>query len=227
MPKDSSMTPLPTADLMSLTTAVARIDQNVRSIKSDMLPPLMKDTREARDKAREALQKANDHIADLDSHEHPCIEGPRQERQDSELQKNRGVKDGLSNLSKLFWVAISIITTIVAGSYGYTLLISNTTTENKTVNGAQGETLVRHETNIDALRKAQQQDRETYLRGQQEIPQRVINAMKSTRPTVEEIEDAAGEIPGLTEPEQRQLLKILKRAKQRDKNDMKTVTYDR
>lgn len=219
-PIKDSMTPIPTGDLLTLTTAVARIDQNVRSIKNDLIPPLSTDTREARDKAREALQKVDGHMGDTDSHEHPCVEGARQERQDNELAKNRGVKGEISSLSKVFWVAVSIITTIVAGSYGYTLLISNATTENKTVNTAQEQNINRHEETINELRVAQQRDRETFIREQRAMPAQLIKAVRAVRPTVEDLEDVADELP-LTEREARQMNELLKRAKKRSNGGAK------
>jgi hypothetical protein len=232
MPKNTTMTPLPTADLVTLTTSVARIDQNVRSIKNDLIPPLSTDTREARDKAREALTKVNDHVADGDSHEHPCVEGARQERQDSELAKTRDLRGKYSTLYKIFWVTISIVAGALSGSYGYAFMISNQATANQTSNASQDKNLDRHEDTIAELRKAREQDRELFLRQQAEMPTRVVEAVKSARPTVEEIEEnlevVADETPELTEVEQRQIkqaIVVLKRAKKR--GESKAVAYGR
>lgn len=232
MTKESSKIPLPSSDLLSLTNAVTRIDQNVRSIKNDLIPPLSTDTREARDNAREALLKVNGHVADNDSHEHPCIEGPRQERQDKDIAKTNDLRSKLSSLSKVFWVAISIVAGVISGSYGYTFSISNQATANHTSNESQDKNLDRHEATIAELRKSQQQDRELFIKQQAEMPGKVIEAVKSVRPTVEELEDdieeVADETDELTEVEQRhikQAIVILKRAKQR--GETKAVAYGR
>lgn len=215
MPNDEAKyTPVPTGQFVGLVTAVARIDTNIKSIKEEMLPPLARDTQEARDKAREALTKVNGHIADTDSHEHPCVEKPRQERQDQDLGDLKGTKEKVENTSKLVWwlMGIAVATALSVG--GFTWATRVITAENASSIRTNVGDIAENKTEVKALREAQQRDRETFIREVRGIPAQVEEAAKARQPSVDDFEDAAGDLP-LTEREQTQLLQLLKRARQR------------
>lgn len=208
MPRQTE-TPVPTADLVVLSNTLVRVDQNVKSIKNDILPPLVVDTREARDNARDALAKINGHASDEEAHEHSCVDAPRQERQDTKI----------SGLSKVFWIALSVFVAIVSGSYGYTLVISNSTTENATSIKGQSENINRHEKSIEALRVSRQLDRETYLKSINDLPSRVTESVQKAPGSSQEVVERAAEDLPLRPHERRQLRELMSRARERSNGD--------
>jgi len=219
--KDPRLTPVPTTDLDNLTALVIRTDTNVRILKEELLPPLVSDTREARDKAREALKSVNDHVSDSDAHVHPCRETDRQLRQDNDIGKIKSdvveTKTTASGLSKLVWWLMGIAVTVALGAGAFAITVRETATANVTHIEGAIEDINEHEDEIDALREAQQRDRETYLKTMRELPTKVTNAARSIpppEPTIESMEEAAEDLP-LTPREQRQLMDLLGRARKR------------
>lgn len=215
-------TPIPQS-APELNALVASMDTNLKSIKTDILQPLAKDVREARDTAREARQAIDSHIGDRASHSDDC---EARERQDKAIEdygkKIAGIEPKIEGLQKWRWslFGIAFSTLVLAGGFIVATKVSSAVTETQ---------VEQHEEDIDdledvtkALAKAQQDDRETYLRTIKTIPrqaaQEAVNASKATEPTLDEIEDAAEGLP-LRPHEQRQLIDILKRARKRSNGD--------
>jgi hypothetical protein len=216
MPRDTS-TPVPTADLVAVTGTLARVDQNVRQIKNDMLPPLVADTREARDKARAALGKIDEHARDTDAHDHGCKETARQEKQDDAIADMR---PRIAGLDKWRWWLMGILLVGVSSAFGFALLSRQVSTENATRINATARDVDRHERVIDSVQKAQQRDRETYLRAVREIPSataRKVSATPVKAPSQEVVERAADDLP-LRPHERRQLRMLMDRAREREAN---------
>lgn len=213
-----SLTPPPEYSSASLAKAIIEGRADTKVIKEDLLPPLIKDAREARDKARESLQKVNAHIDDTDSHEHPCIEGPRQGRQDDDIGLLKGetieTKAQVGNTSKLVWWLMGIAVTVALIVGGFAVSIRVTAAENVTNIGSIVEDVDDNVDSIKELRKVQRQDRELYLREVRLLPTKVRQAAVSKPPTIEQMEDTADDI-GLNDREQRQLMSLLKRARNR------------
>lgn len=208
------LTPPPSYSSDALAKAIIETGQSIKFIREDLLPPLVKDTKEARDKAREALQKVDTHIGDSDAHEHPCIEQPRQARQDDDIGQLKGVKEKVEGTSKLVWWLMGIAVTVALVAGGFAVSVRVSAAENRDDIDDNVEDIDENEDAIKALAKSQQADRETYLREMRDLPRQVTNAAKRPSPTIDEYQDAADELP-LTEREQEQLLKLLKRAQQR------------
>lgn len=213
MPTDRrTHTPVPTTDLVAVTSTLARVDQNVRQIKNDMLPPLFADTREARDKARAALGKIEEHSRDADAHDHGCKETARQERQDSEIADMR---PKVAGLEKWRWWLMGILVLGVSSAFGFALFTRQASTENATRLDTTERDLSRHEREIDAVQKAQQADRDTFLREVRAIPTATARKVQDTpAPAIEVVDRAAEDLP-LRPGERRQLLQILERARER------------
>lgn len=208
-------TPVPTSDLVALSNTLVRVDQNVKSIKNDLLPPLAADTREARDKARAALGKIEEHKADTDAHGHPCTEGDRQERQDSAIADMR---PKVAGLDKWRWWLMGLVVLGLSSAIGFSLATRGVTTENATTIGSHTRELDRHEREIDTLEKAQQADRETYLREVRNLPQKVSTQIKQDPvPPPEVVERAVEDLP-LRPHERRQLEDLIERARKRGDN---------
>jgi hypothetical protein len=218
---DIRLSPTPKYTAAALTQAIIETRQDTKFLREDLLPPLMKDTKEARDKAREALSKVDTHLADTDSHEHPCVEGPRQERQDEGLANGREVKSKVSGLVKILGIAITIVIGAIGGSYGYTLTLSNSTTANETRIEGQTNTSNRHEREINSLEKAQQQDRETYLREMRALPGNVQEVAQKREPTLDDVEDFASDRSVKMSDRERDMMKlIVKQVKKRSSDQL-------
>ena len=217
MPTDrrTTSTPVPTADLVAVTGTLARVDQNVRQIKNDMLPPLVADTREARDKARAALVKIEEHSRDTDAHGHPCTERDRQERQDDAIADMR---PRIAGLDKWRWWLMGILLVGVSSAFGFALLSRQVSTENATRINATARDVDRHERVIDAVQKAQQRDRETYLRAVREIPSETARKVQATPSPAPDVVDRAAEDLSLRPYERRQLRELIDRARKREGN---------
>ena len=215
--KDTA-TPVPTADLMAVTATLVRVDQNVKSIKNDLLPPVAADAREARDKARAAWAQIKEHKQDDDAHEHPCVEGDRQERQDDAIADMR---PKVAGLDKWRWWLMGIMVLGVSSAFGFALLTRATATENATRVESHGQDLTRHEREIDTLEKSQQADRETYLREVRGIPNataRKVQATPAKAPATETVDRAVEDLP-LRPHERRQLRELIDRARDRGNGD--------
>jgi hypothetical protein len=212
--QDPRMTPVPSNELLALTQLLTRTDQNVTLLKDELLPPIARDTREARDTARESIGKIDTHLKDTDAHVHPCVEGDRQLRQDNDIGrlKTKAVETETktSGLSKLVWWLMGIAVTVALVAGGFAVSVRVVSAENS--DGVQD-----NEESIKALTKVQREDRETYLRIARDLPKNVTKAARAVpppEPTIDDMEEAADDLP-LSPREQRQLLELLGRARKR------------
>lgn len=148
-------------DSADLFRAVVRIDQNVTSIKQDLLPPLARDTREARDKAREALLRISEHIVDIDAHDHDCEEKDRQAKQDSELAT---MSPKISWITKFVWWIIGIVGIGATSAVGFALTINSVTAANTEKISRNNEDIKTAIVNLDELRKSTANDSKEFAR---------------------------------------------------------------
>jgi hypothetical protein len=219
--QDPRMTPVPSNELMELTQLLIRTDQNVTFLKDELIPPLAKDTREARDKARAALGKIDGHLRDTDAHVHGCLEGDRQLRQDTDIGTLKSdmseTKAKTGGISKLVWWLMGIAVTVALVAGGFAVSVRVSSAENAVDIEDNAEDIDDNEESIKTLTKVQQEDRETYLRVARDLPKNVTKAARSIpppEPTIDDMEDAADDLP-LSPREQRQLLDLLGRARKR------------
>jgi len=211
MPADPRHTPVPTSALHALTSAVARVDQNVKTIKEDLLPPVARDTREARDKAREALQKIDAHVADIGEHGHPCDEKERQGRQDEAIAD---LRPKVSGVSRLVWWTIGVGGVVLSSAVGFALLVRAGAAETATLVEVLDRDVARHEAELSSLEKARAQDRETFIREVRQIPTKVSAKVREDEPDVAMVDRALEDLQ-LLPSERRQLRDILSRARER------------
>lgn len=218
-PTLETLTPVPTQDLALVSrsiskvgTAVTRIESSVDTIKNDLLPPVAGAAFEARD----GVLRLNGRVTAIEGKpapEHECEEKNRQTRQDNDIAEAR-VKT--QSTSKLVWWLIGIAVVVGGSAISFAILSRTTAAENSMRLESHSGDITRHEREIDALQKAQQRDRETYLREMRDLPRQVKQAAQSA-PTVEAMEDAADDLH-LTPREQRQLMYLLKTARTRGGN---------
>lgn len=208
-------TPIPTSRLNELAEAIGRIDGNVRSVKEDLLPPLTADTKEARDKAREALTKIDDHVVGV-AHDHNCSETTRQERQDSALAALRELSPRVAGLSKFLWALVGILVTGVGSSVGFALVTKAQAATNAARIESQASADQRHDELIRSFQALRESDRREFITLTRELPRRVVEA----RAPDEQIEHAAESLP-LTPIEERQVKSILRNARRRGDDNVK------
>lgn len=122
--------------LLEMTKSLVKVDQNVEFIK-DQMTTVKSDTREARDKARQALGLINLHLRNKSAHEHPCIELTRQENQDSDIADIEPVignlvklEPRLNSLSKLVWWALGAFLAILISLGGFALQVNSDSVQN-------------------------------------------------------------------------------------------------
>jgi hypothetical protein len=214
-PRVENYTPIPTNRLNSLTEAVARIDGNVKSVKEDLLPPLTADTKEARDKAREALTKIDDHVVGVE-HDHTCAERARQERQDNDLAVLRELPPRVVGLSKFVWALIGILVTGVTSAVGFALVTKAQAATNAARIESQALADQRHDELLRSIQQLREADRREFMTLSRELPRRVVEA----RAPDEQIEHAAESLP-LTPNEERQVKSILRSARRRGGDNVK------
>jgi hypothetical protein len=215
---NGKQTPIP-KNPSELNALVASMDTNIKTIKTDILQPLAKDVREARDTAREARQAIDSHIGDKGAHSDDCEARERQDKAiDDHGKAIAGLKPKVSGLQKWRWslFGITFSTLVLAGGFIVATKVSSAVIEQRVVENE--EDIGELEDVTKSLAKAQQADRETYLRTIKTIPREVameaVNASKASEPTIDEVEDAVSNLP-LRPHEQRQLIDILKRARKR------------
>jgi hypothetical protein len=222
-PPGGTETPVPTSTLLSISTSLASLDAGVKSIKEDLLPPLSADTKEARDKAREALQKVDNHIGEPDLHEdHGCLEIERQRTQDEGLAEAKGglleTNAKVASTSKVLWWALGIVAVVLGSAATFAVTSSSAATraaaELDDLDNIP-ETVARHDVQIKALEKAQAEDRRTFIDEVRKLPTTTAAKVQSTSPSDEVVEDAADDLP-LRPSERRQLLELLERARARE-----------
>lgn len=201
-------TPVPTGDLVAWSKTVVRIESGVNTIKDDLLPPVARDSREARD----GVMQLNGRVTALESRsDHECTELDRQARQDTDIAD---LRPKIDQTGRLVWWIIGLIVVVGGGAFAFAMTTQSSATANSTRINSQALDISRHERKIESLEKAQQQDRETYLRELRQLPQKVKQAARPVGPTVEDVNAAASDLP-LTSKERIQLHKILESAKRR------------
>lgn len=223
MTADPRHTPVPSSMLLSISTNLADVASGVKSIKEDLLPPLAADTREARDKAREALQKVDTHVSDPEAHlAHRCDEKDRQARQDGDIAEAKGklleADAKISSTSKVLWWALGIVVAVGGTAVGFAISTSSgaaaAASELEDLDDVP-EAVARHDVQIKALEKAQAEDRATFIREVRKLPAEVSTKVRSSTPALEQVDDAVDELP-LRPSERRQLLELLDRARRRE-----------
>jgi hypothetical protein len=167
-PKKTSY--VPTDDLRAVTNTLTEVAVGVAYIKDTQLPPLAQDTREARDTAREALQKVDTHLLDVDAHIHPCDEKDRQARQDTDIADMR---PKVSGNARLVWWLIAIFVLVGGSAITFAIMTRTSEASISTSLESHGQTLRRHEKELDALEKAQHVDRKLFIQEVRQIPNRV------------------------------------------------------
>lgn len=212
-----TLTPVPTEDLAVVSrgitkmgNAVVRIETAVSTIKDDLLPPVAKAAQEARD----GVLKLNGRVTALENTEHECVDEERQRRQDNDIAETRVKAAGIS---KLVWWLMGIAIVVGGSAMGFAMVTRGDTSEARTqlrdLDGID-EKVVEHSVKIQALEKAQAEDRATYLRTVKSIPNEVEQVARNREPTLEEIEDATDDLP-MTGREREMLKRILTKARAR------------
>ncbi len=213
----NSLTPVPTQDLATVTNnvvrigkSVVRIEEAIKTIKDVQLPPVAKAATEARD----GLIRMEGRVTAIENkpqREYSCIEDDRLTIHDTEIVR---VQTQQRSTSRLLWAVLGIAVTICSAIFGFAMVIRSTATQNATRIEDARSNLTRHEQDIVRLEKAQQNDRATYLREVRKIPTKVQEVADNREPTLEEIEDAAEQIP-LTQRERDVMRHLIRQARKR------------
>ena len=200
---------VPTIELINISNKLTEVATGVKSIKEDMLPPLISDTREARDKAREALQRSVEHERDDAAHVHPCVERERQSRQDTDIAD---LKPRVSGTSKLVWWVLGLGVVALSSAVGFAILTRSTEAGTTVRIEAMDRDLDRHEALLVEFRRSYREDRDALLREVRAIPAKVQQGFDPPeRVLIERLLAGENGVP-LTPHERRVLRDLAKRA---------------
>lgn len=211
-----TLTPVPSNDLNILTrnvskmgTQITRIESAVSTIRDDLLPPVSKAATEARDGFL-LIEGRVTAIEDRPGLPHDCREETRQIRQDNDIAETKTTALGIG---RLVWWLMGLLIVIGGSAFSFAVLTKTQTTENSTRIEAHTNDLARHERDIETIEKAQQRDREVYLKEVRNLPTIVMEASQS-KTTVEDMQEAVDELP-LSHTEQKQFIRLLEKARKR------------
>lgn len=211
-----TLTPIPTPDLTAIARnfgkverAVVSIETSVGTIQRDLLPPVATASKEARD----GVLRLEGRVNALESKPpppHNCTETEHQTEQDTAIAKTSTT---IAQHSRLVWWLAALVVTVGGSAVGFALstrsAVSETTAHLEQLDGV-GNAVQRHEVQIKSLERAQEQDRQVFLREIRALPEQIQTAA----PPAEQVDDAVDDLP-LHPSERRQLLHILERARAR------------
>lgn len=176
-PRLPKHTPIPTATLMDLTSAVVEIRTGVKSIKDDILPPVAKAAQEARDGVldirswRKDVSRRMEAIEQKESPDPPCPkeckEEKRQDAQDSAIETvekvaaqavttNAAQDARIDGHSKWRWWLMAAILAVGGTAIGLVLKNTATDTEQSVSISTNTKAIDRNEKAIKAVVDGQQ-----------------------------------------------------------------------
>ena len=217
-------TPVPTSTLEDMRDLVSRTHANVNMLRKEILPPLIDDTRNARDTAREALLGLTEHKSNESVHSHDCSERERQKQQDDDIDQlkiklsdNKTVAGSamvhVNNMNRLLWWVIGVAGTIVTAAVIFAISVRVMTTENKSHIEVNRGNITENDQEIRVIR-------DTFMKEIRKLPIEVTRAARSVPPPKQslDIEDFEEAMNGfeMTEYEKKAVHRILKRAYQRE-----------
>jgi len=148
--------------LTNIEKGLTGLTENVRSIKEDLIPPLANDVREARDTAREALQKIDSHILNTDIHgvDH-CTEMERINKTSSDLSK---VDERSKGTSKLLWWVLGVL--VIVGGTAITIALASNSAASAAATQLETldeipEKVTAHDERIKAIETAREENSKT------------------------------------------------------------------
>lgn len=226
-PRTAPTTPVPTSTLEDVRDVVTRTHANVNMLRKEILPPLIEDTRHARDTAREALQGLTDHKNNESVHSHRCAEQDRQKQQDEDLDHLKTkVSDTktvaasamvhVNNTTRLVWWVVGVAGTIITASVIFAISVRVSTAENTSHIEVNKNDIAEHDQEIRVIR-------DTFMKEIRELPNEVTRAARSVPAPkqsldIQDIETAINDM-NVTEYEKRSIQRILKRAQLREVTD--------
>lgn len=217
-------TPVPTSTLEDMRDLVSRTHANVNMLRKEILPPLIDDTRNARDTAREALQGLNEHRTNETIHSHGCIEQERQKEQDDDIDSLQNqVSDTktiassalvhVNNTNRILWWIIGVSGTVIAAAIVFAISVRVSTTEHKSHIEINRANITEHDQEIRVIR-------DNFMKEIRKLPAEVTRAARSVPPPKPsmDVEDMKQIVDGfeMTEYEKRTVHRILKRVQQRE-----------
>jgi len=215
----NTLSPIPMEDVHSLSknisrvgTAVTRIESTLSVIKEDLFPPVAKEAKAA----KEGVIELNGRVSSLEGTPPPtyeCVEKDRQSKQDTDIAETR---IRVANTGKLLWWLIGLAAIVGSSAIGFAILTRSVAAENTARIQSVDRDLTRHEQSIDNLRRAQEQDRRTYLKEMRALPVEVQKVAEQRDITIEEVIDTTDDMP-LTHGERELMKRILKKASRREK----------
>lgn len=212
VPYDSEPMKTVAKNLDKVRTAVVQVQRDVSTIKDDLLPPVSEAAKEARDgvfvlRGRVTALEG----APLPSHD--CHESSRQMRQDTDIAETRTKAE---SIGRLVWWMLAVSVAICSAAMGFALssTVSAATAKARLEDlGNVDEDVVRHSVQIQALERAQAEDRKLYLNQIKQLPAQVEKARLRDL-TIEEVSDSTEAFP-LTPRERDLIERMLNQAKQR------------
>lgn len=154
-------TPLPAADAAALVAGITGIRKDVRTIKNDLLPPVTEAAREARD----GVVRLEGRVTALERTPdgHPCEEKERQGAQDR----------AIATTSKLAWWIVGIFAVFVGSGVSFALATRGEVAETAVRVETHAKTLDAQAQRLEALRDAQDRDRNLILKEVRAIPEKI------------------------------------------------------
>lgn len=220
----SPTTPVPVSTLEDVRSLVASTHANVNMLRKEILPPLIEDTRDARDTAREALHGLAEHKKNESIHSHGCSEQERQKQQDSDIDSlQTKVSDtntvassamvNVSNTNRLVWWVIGVAGTIITAAVIFAISIRVSTVENTSHIEVNKKDITENDQEIKIIR-------DTFMKEIRRLPVEVTRAARSVPPPKQDIDigdvEQAIDDFNMTEYEKKSIQRILKRARQRE-----------
>ena len=153
-----------------LSDAMIRIEENTRTMKDEMLPPVTKAAAEARD----GVLRLGVRVENLETNGHVCSERERQARQDTDIAELKPQYYRFAGTVK--W-AVGILTSVVVvfagaavGFYGSTYSITSKTSADVSHNA---EKIQENSTVIKELGRQQASDRQLFIREVKSLPRTI------------------------------------------------------
>lgn len=198
-------TPVPTADLVKVTESVIRIEESLKSIKIDLLPPVIQESSEARD----GVLRLEGRVSVLEAAPHECIEAERLSFHDRIVS---GLEKEIGSISRWKWWILGTILTIgmasVAVVVGTMRDVSVISTEMRT----NQRDLNVYKERIDAVELRTQDERSAIIRELRNISIKLD--MRSQRDLEERIK--ALPLPALEKEKLYDMLDMSRRGKNAD-----------
>lgn len=220
--RSAPTTPVPTSTLDDVRTMVASTHANVNIIRKEILPPLLDDTREARDTARTAIQGLIDHKENVSIHSHECKEQERQKQQDADIDSlhtkasdNRTYAGSAlergNHTNRLVWWVIGVAGTVLMAAGMFAISSRVTDTEHSSHIETNKSNIEDNDREIKMVRK-------TLITEIRRLPQEITEAARAVPPpivTIDNVEDVITDFD-MTEYEKRSIQRILNRVRKRE-----------